>query len=158
MLAEQNGVPMGQDLPAADVGAPQFAIWAMRDPHSGNLDRIQIIKGWVDRDGNSHEKIFNVAWSGERQIDDSGKLHPVGNTVDPSTATYTNSIGKAQLSALWTDPEFDPEQEAFYYTRVIEIPTPRWTTFDALALGIEPPEPVSLQERAISSAIRYKPQ
>ena len=158
MLAEQNGVPMGRDLPAADVGAPQFAIWAMRDPHSGNLDRIQIIKGWVDRDGNSHEKIFNVAWSGERQIDDSGKLHPVGNTVDPSTATYTNSIGKAQLSALWTDPEFDPEQEAFYYTRVIEIPTPRWTTFDALALGIEPPEPVSLQERAISSAIRYKPQ
>jgi len=158
ILAEQNGVPMGQDLPAANGGAPDFAIWAMRDARSGNLDRIQIIKGWVDRDGTSHEKVFNVAWSGERQLDDSGKLRPVGNTVDASTATYTNSIGEAQLSALWTDPEFDPEQEAFYYTRVIEIPTPRWTTFDALTLGMEPPEPVSLQERAVSSAIRYKPQ
>ena len=149
---------MGRDLPAANGGPPDFAIWAMRDARSGNLDRIQIIKGWVDRDGSSHEKVFNVAWSGDRQLDDSGKLRPVGNTVDASTATYTNSIGEAQLSALWTDPEFDPEQEAFYYTRVIEIPTPRWTTFDALTLGMEPPEPVSLQERAVSSAIRYKPQ
>ncbi|MCX2978040.1 DUF3604 domain-containing protein [Candidatus Marimicrobium litorale] len=158
VLAEQNGVPMGRDLPAAEGGAPDFAIWAMRDPRSGNLDRIQIIKGWVDSEGASHEKIFNVAWSGQRQLDDSGNLRPVGNTVDPSTATYTNNIGEAQLSALWTDPEFDPEQEAFYYTRVIEIPTPRWTTFDALTLGMEPPEPVSLQERAVSSAIRYKPR
>jgi hypothetical protein len=158
VLAEQNGVPMGRDLPAAEDGAPDFAIWAMRDPRSGNLDRIQIIKGWVDSEGASHEKIFNVAWSGERQLDDSGNLRPVGNTVDPSTATYTNNIGEAQLSALWTDPEFDPEQEAFYYTRIIEIPTPRWTTFDALTLGMEPPEPVSLQERAVSSAIRYKPR
>ncbi|MCP4467439.1 MAG: DUF3604 domain-containing protein, partial [Halieaceae bacterium] len=157
-LAEKDGVPMGGDLPPAKGGAPEFAVWAMRDPRSGNLDRIQIIKGWVDSEGQSHEKIFNVAWSGERQLDDSGKLRPVGNTVDPSTATYTNSIGEAQLSALWADPEFDPEQEAFYYTRILEIPTPRWTTFDALTLGMEPPEPVSLQERAVSSAIRYKPR
>ena len=149
---------MGGDLPPAKGGAPEFAVWAMRDPRSGNRDRIQIIKGWVDSEGQSHEKIFNVAWSGERQLDDSGKLRPVGNTVDPSTATYTNSIGEAQLSALWADPEFDPEQEAFYYTRILEIPTPRWTTFDALTLGMEPPEPVSLQERAVSSAIRYKPR
>ncbi|NQX89209.1 MAG: DUF3604 domain-containing protein [Halioglobus sp.] len=156
-LAEHAGVPMGQVLPASDAPAPSFAVWAIRDPSSGNLDRIQIIKGWVDNKGKSHEKIFNIAWSGQRVLDASGRLPAVGNTVDASTASYTNSIGKAQLSAVWTDPTFDPTHEAFYYARVIEIPTPRWTTFDALILGIPPPDPISLQERAVTSAIWYEP-
>lgn len=157
-LAEQQGVPMGQDLPAGDAAAPSFAVWAIRDPQSGNLDRIQIVKGWVDQSGKSREKLFNVAWSGQRSPDASGQLPAVGNTVDASTATYDNSIGAEQLSSVWVDPEFDPEQEAFYYARVIEIPTPRWTTFDAVHLGIPPPEPISLQERAVTSAIWYTPQ
>jgi len=157
-LAEQTGVPMGQDLPPGDAAAPSFAVWAIRDPDSGNLDRIQIIKGWVDERGRSHEKIFNVAWSGQRRPDADGRLPPVGNTVDAATATYRNSIGEEQLRAVWTDPNFDPVQEAFYYARVIEIPTPRWTTFDALKLGMPAPEPVSLQERAVTSAIWYKPR
>jgi hypothetical protein len=157
-LAEAQGVPMGGDLTVGDAAAPSFAVWAIRDPESGNLDRIQIIKGWADEAGKSHEKIFDVAWSGERSIDDVGNLPAVGNTVDASTATYDNSIGAEQLSAVWTDPEFDPALEAFYYARVIEIPTPRWTTFDAVQLGIPAPEPVSLQERAVTSAIWYSPR
>jgi len=157
-LAEQQGVPMGGDLPAGDAAAPSFAVWAIRDPESGNLDRIQIIKGWVDETGKSHEKIFDVAWSGERRIDNAGNLPAVGNTVDATTASYHNSIGAEQLSAVWTDPEFDPVRQAFYYARVIEIPTPRWTTFDAVQLGIPAPEPVSLQERAVTSAIWYSPR
>jgi len=155
--AEQTGVPMGQDLPRGDADAPSFALWAIRDPDSGNLDRIQIIKGWVDDRGKSHEKIFDVAWSGQRKPDADGALPPVGNTVDVATASYQNSIGEAQLQAVWTDPEFEPAQEAFYYARVIEIPTPRWTTYDAATLGIPAPEPVSLQERAVTSAIWYRP-
>ena len=155
--AEQTGVPMGRDLPPGDAAAPSFALWAMRDPDSGNLDRIQIIKGWVDERGRSQEKIFDVAWSGQRRPDERGKLPPVGTTVDAATATYENSIGEAQLRVVWTDPEFDPAREAFYYARVIEIPTPRWTTFDALKLGVPAPEPVSLQERAVTSAIWYRP-
>jgi len=157
-LAEQQGVPMGGDLPAGDAAAPSFAVWAIRDPESGNLDRIQIIKGWVDETGKSHEKIFDVAWSGQRSIDDAGNLPVVGNTVDATTASYDNTIGAEQLSAVWTDPAFDPSLEAFYYARVIEIPTPRWTTFDAVQLGIPAPEPVSLQERAVTSAIWYSPR
>ena len=157
-LAEQQGVPMGQDLPANDAAAPSFAVWAIRDPQSGNLDRIQIVKGWLDEAGKAREKVFDVAWSGQRSIDASGHLPAVGNTVKAATATYDNSIGAEQLSAVWLDPEFDPGQEAFYYARVIEIPTPRWTTFDAVKLGIPAPEPVSLQERAVTSAIWYKPR
>ena len=103
------------------------------------------------------EKIYNVAWSGERTLAADGSLPAVGNTVDVASATYSNSIGEAQLSAVWTDPDFDPGVEAFYYARVIEIPTPRWSTYDAMRLGIEPPEPVSLQERAVTSAIWYQP-
>ena len=158
--AYASGVPMGSELPAANTasGAPRFAIWAIRDPESGNLDRIQVIKGWVDTSGVTHEKIFDVAWAGERQPDPAtGKLPPVGNTVDASSATYTNTIGAPQLATVWQDPEFDPAVESFYYVRVIEIPTPRWSTFDAKLLGIAPPEPTSLQERAVTSAIWYKP-
>ena len=156
-VAEQQGVAMGQDLPASDAPAPSFALWAIRDPRSGNLDRIQVIKGWTDRAGKSQERIFNVAWSGQRSLDDQGQLPAVGNTVDMATATYSNSIGAEQLSTVWQDPAFDPLQEAFYYARVIEIPTPRWTTFDAVKLGIPAPQPGTLQERAVTSAIWYKP-
>ncbi len=167
-LAEKSGVPMGGELPGvearggqppdSDAAAPSFAAWAIRDPESGNLDRIQIIKGWVDDVGRSHEKVFDVAWSGQRSPDGSGKLPAVGNTVNAATATYDNSIGSEQLSTVWTDPQFDPTEQAFYYARVIEIPTPRWTTFDAVKLGIPAPEPVSLQERAVTSAIWYSPK
>ena len=157
-LAEEGGVAMGRDLPAGDAAAPSFAVWAIRDPQSGNLDRIQIVKGWVDQAGNSREKQFDVAWAGQREIDATGHLPVVGNTVDATTATYDNSIGAEQLSTVWVDPEFDPEQEAFYYARVIEIPTPRWTTYDAVQLDMPPPEPVSLQERAVTSAIWYTAQ
>jgi len=157
-LAQQHGVPMGGELQGASAAAPRFAVWAIRDPESGNLDRIQIIKGWVDASGKSHEKIYDVAWSGQRSVDASGHLPAVGNTVDATTATYENSIGAEQLSTLWTDPDFDPAQEAFYYARVIEIPTPRWTTYDAVKLGIPAPEPVTLQERAVTSAIWYSPR
>ena len=156
-VAQKSGVPMGGDLPRATTSAPTFAIAAMRDPESANLDRIQIVKGWIAKDGKSREKIFDVAWSGQRQPDEKGQLPPVGNTVDTASATYTNSIGEPQLDAVWTDPEFDPIREAFYYARVIEIPTPRWTSYDAKTLGIEAPEPTSLQERAVTSAIWYKP-
>jgi hypothetical protein len=156
--AEQHGVAMGQKLPAGDAAAPAFAVWAMRDPLSGNLDRIQIIKGWVDDAGKSYEKLFNVAWSGPRSLDTAGNLPEVGNTVDATTATYANSIGSGQLSVVWTDPEFDPLQQTFYYARVIEIPTPRWSTYDAVTLGVPAPEPISLQERAVTSAIWYQPQ
>ncbi len=156
--AEASGVPMGADLPPAGVAtAPDFALWALRDPDSGRLDRLQVIKGWVDEDGNSREKIFNVAWSGNRAQDEHGELPPVGSTVDVASASYSNSIGSDQLATVWTDPEFNPGQEAFYYARVIEIPTPRWSTYDAAKLGIEAPEPAAIQERAVSSAIWYRP-
>jgi hypothetical protein len=159
-LGRAYGVPMGGDLSTVpEVGlAPEFIAVAQRDPIGANLDRIQMIKGWVDADGNSHEAIFDLAWSGDRDIEpDTGKLSSVGSTVDRETATYTNEIGAPQLSAQWRDPDFDPRQEAFYYLRVLEIPTPRWSTYDALQLGMEPMQPLAIQERAISSAIWYQP-
>ncbi|NCG07550.1 MAG: DUF3604 domain-containing protein, partial [Gammaproteobacteria bacterium] len=159
-LGRAHGVPMGGDLPVApEAGlAPEFIAVAQRDPLGANLDRIQMIKGWVDADGASHESIFDLAWSDDRDIDpDTGKLSPVGSTVNPQTATYTNQIGTPQLTAQWRDPDFDPGQETFYYLRVLEIPTPRWSTYDALQLGMEPMEPLAIQERAISSAIWYQP-
>jgi len=159
-LGRAHGVPMGGDLPLAPDGgvAPEFIAVAQRDPLGANLDRIQMIKGWVDADGISHEAIFDLAWSDDRGIEeDTRKLAPVGSTVDPQTATYTNDIGAAQLTAQWRDPHFDAKQEAFYYLRVLEIPTPRWSTYDALQLGIKPMAPVAIQERAISSAIWYQP-
>jgi hypothetical protein len=156
--AYANGVPMGGDLPARKAKSPTFVVWAVKDPASGNLDRIQIVKGWT-KYGQSFETIFDVAWSGERTPDKSGRVGPVGNTVDVETATYTNTIGAVELKAVWTDPQFDSSQHAFYYVRVLEIPTPRWTTIQAHQLGIAPPDvvPATVQERAWSSPIWYTP-
>jgi len=156
-----GGVPMGQDLPKmpADGKAPTFAVWALKDPDSGNLDRIQIIKGWYEN-GYPQEQVYDVVWSDDRKFDArTGKLAPVGNTVDIKNATYTNTIGDNELMAVWTDPDFKPEHHAVYYVRVLEIPTPRWTTYDAKEMGIEPPLGVdaTIQERAWSSPIWYTP-
>jgi hypothetical protein len=147
-------------------------VWALKDPESGNLDRVQIVKGWYDR-GYAYEKVYDVVWSDadKRKHEDCGTkekpicsdlnkpLTPVGNTVDIKKATYTNDIGDTQLSAVWTDPDFDPAHHAVYYARVLEIPTPRWTTYDAVKLGIDPPTDVAatIQERAWSSPIWYTP-
>ena len=155
-----KGVPMGGDLRRReDAGSPTFMVYALRDPFGGNLDRIQIIKGWLDSDGNTHEKVYDVAWSGGRVPVADGKLPPVGNTVDPRTANFTNTIGASELATVWTDPDFDIEQRAFYYARVIEIPTPRWSTIEAFRFGIPIPEgaPVSIQDRAYTSPIWYTP-
>lgn len=156
----KNGVPMGGDLTNAPEGkAPTFLIHTVKDPKSGNLDRIQVIKGWLDSEGKPQEEVYNVAASDERKIKDN-KLDPVGNTVNLETGTYTNSIGDSQLAAVWSDPDFDPEKRAFYYVRVLEIPTPRHTLFDAIALGIDPKEtgnPATIQERAYTSPIWYTP-
>ena len=157
----QKGVPMGGDLTKAPSGKkPTFMVYALRDPIGGNLDRIQIIKGWMDKDGETHERIFDVAVSDSRKINADGRCKtPVGNTVDAKTASFTNTIGASELTAIWEDPDFDPKQNAFYYARVLEIPTPRWTTIDAFRFGIDIPEgaPVSTQERAYTSPIWYKP-
>ncbi|MFV0277342.1 MAG: DUF3604 domain-containing protein, partial [Parahaliea sp.] len=129
-----KGVPMGGDLPPAPEGkSPTFLAAAMKDPQSGNLDRIQIVKGWLDARGEAQEKVYNVAWgdAGERKLDGQGRLPPVGNTVDAATATWSNTLGDGELRGVWVDPDFDPAQRAFYYLRVLEIPTPRWTTYDA---------------------------
>ena len=158
--AYADGVPMGSDLPAKPDGAaaPTFVVAATKDPRSANLDRIQIVKGWLDKKGQGQEKIFDVALSDGRSVDSAtGKAPPVGNTVDVKTASYTNDIGDAELMAVWSDREFDPAVPAFYYARVIEIPTPRWTTFDAVKLAIPAPEPATLQERAWTSPIWYSP-
>jgi len=155
-----NGVPMGSDLNAPQgEGAPTFAIQAMKEADGANLDRIQIIKGWVDSNGEIHEKIYNVALSDGRQTDESGQAPKVGNTVNAAEATYTNDIGDPQLSVVWTDPDFNPEAPAYYYARVIQIPTPRWSTYDAKTLGVEPRDdlPVSIQERAWTSPIWNNP-
>ncbi len=157
-----KGVPMGSDLRSrpSGAGSPSFMVYALRDPQGANLDRIQIIKGWMDADGELHEVVHNVVWSGDRRIDGNGDLPPVGNTVDAETANYTNTIGSSELATVWVDPDFDPDQKAFYYARVIEIPTPRWSTYDAFRLGIDVPEgaPVATQERAYTSPIWYRPE
>jgi hypothetical protein len=154
----QLGVPMGSDL-GSIAAAPTFTVYAMKDADGANLDRIQIIKGWVDSDGTTHEEIINVAWSGDRKPDSNGLLPAVGNTVDLKTAKYSNSIGAATLIGSWTDKDFDPEQHAFYYARVLEIPTPRWSTYDAVKnnLPLLPDVAATIQERAWSSPIWYKP-
>ena len=159
--AYAGGVPMGGDLPAKpdNIKAPTFAVWALKDPQSGNLDRIQIIKGWYDSSGNPREKIYDIVWSGDRSKNDQGKLPPVGNTVDLKTAKYSNTIGQSQLMGVWTDQDFDPAQHAVYYARVIEIPTPRWSTYDAVKTGLplSSAVPPTIQERAWTSAIWYTP-
>jgi hypothetical protein len=156
-----KGVPMGGDLTAAPTGkAPGFLIRAVKDPVDGNLDRIQVVKGWLGDDGLPKEKVFNVVMSDGRTVDADGKVAPVGNTVDITTGNYTNSIGTAELATVWSDPEFDAAKPAFYYVRVLQIPTPRHTLFDAIALGIpveETGNPATIQERAYSSPIWYTP-
>jgi len=155
----EKGVPMGGDLPPVTGKAPSFVVWAVKDPTSANLDRIQIIKGWT-KNGQSFEKIFDVVWAGDRKPDPiTGKVPPIGNTVDIAQATYSQTNGAVELKGVWTDPGFDPSLNSFYYTRVLEIPTPRWTTIQAKELGIVPPEmvPATVQERAWSSPIWYTP-
>ncbi|SDL63533.1 DUF3604 domain-containing protein [Aliiruegeria lutimaris] len=155
----EAGVPMGADLNDGPEGAaPKLLIRALRDPDGANLDRIQVVKGWTSAEG-PQERVYDVAWSDDRQSDADGKLPPVGDTVDPKTATYTNAIGEPYLEAFWEDLEFDPTQRAFYYVRVLEIPTPRWTTYDSVFFGIDLPETVdaSQQERAYTSPIWYTP-
>ncbi len=155
-----KGVPMGGDLPAAKSKAPSFIVWAERDSDNGaNLDRIQIIKGWA-KNGQTFEKIYDVAWSGNRKPDPiTGKVPPIRSTVDISKGTYKNTIGSTELKTVWTDPDFDPSLDAFYYARVLLIPTPRWTTIQAVKLGVVPPEvvPLTVQDRAWSSPIWYSP-
>jgi hypothetical protein len=156
-----KGVPMGGDLSNGPGGkSPNFLVAAMKDPYSGNLDRIQIVKGWVDDRGERHEKVYDVVWSGDRRPGSDGKLPPVGNTVDVASATWTNSIGSPELITAWTDPDFDPKLRAVYYARVLEIPTPRWTAYEAVRFGIDMPSPnvpMTTQERAYTSPIWYTP-
>ena len=154
----KGGVPMGGTIESAEK-APTFTVWASKDPDGANLDRIQIIKGWVDAKGEPMDKVIDVVWSGDRKKAANGKLPPVGNTVDVKTATYTNAIGSAELIGSWTDPEFDPKRPALYYVRVLEIPTPRFTTYDAVRNNLEllKDVPATIQERAWSSPIWYTP-
>lgn len=156
----EKGVPMGGNMrPREGNKAPSFMVYALRDPIGANLDRIQIIKGWTDSKGKTYEKVYDVAWSDNRKPGANGKLPPVGNTVDIKNANWTNTIGASELAAVWTDPDFDPKQRAFYYTRVLEIPTPRWIVYDAHRYGIELPADSTkiAQERAYSSPIWYTP-
>jgi Protein of unknown function (DUF3604) len=155
-----KGVPMGGDLRSAPAGkAPTFLVAALKDPMSGNLDRIQIIKGWIDGKGARQEKIYDVAWSDNRKPGADGKLPAVGNTVDVANATWTNTIGASELITVWKDPGFDASLRAVYYARVLEIPTPRWTAYDANRFGVEAPAgvPMTTQERAYTSPIWYTP-
>ena len=156
-----KGVPMGADLPDADkTKAPTFMVYALRDPKSANLDRIQIVKGWLDKQGELHEKVYDVAVSDDRMINKQGRAtEPVGNTVDIDTATWTNTIGDPELGTVWTDPDFNENEPAFYYARVLEIPTPRWVLYDKVRLGVKVPKAAKLvdQERAYTSPIWYNP-
>ena len=160
-LGYEKGVPMGGDLRVMpeDAQAPSFMVYSLRDPEGANLDRVQIVKGWLGVDGETHEQVYDVVWAGERAIVD-GKLPPVGNTVDVANANWTNTIGAAELGTVWTDPDFDAKQKAFYYARVLEIPTPRWSTYDAFRFGVDLPEgaPTATQERAYTSPIWYTPK
>jgi hypothetical protein len=157
----QKGVPMGGDLPAAPADkSPTFLVAARKDAYSGNLDRIQVVKGWLDTEGNTQEQVYDVAWSDDRQPGADGRLPPVGDTVDVARATWTNTIGDPELIAVWTDPDFDPNLAAFYYAKVIEIPTPRWTAYEALRFGVTMTDdvPMTTQERAYTSPIWYTPE
>ena len=153
-----KGVPMGSDLTGSEQ-APGFLAHAVKDPEGANLDRIQIVKSWLDSDGKAREKIFNVVWSGGRTPDPDGNLPPVGDNVDRNSTRYTNDIGAPELAALWTDPEFDPDRRAFYYLRVLQVPTPRNSLYDSVALQATPPDgyPAVIQERVYTSPIWYTP-
>jgi hypothetical protein len=154
-----NGVPMGGDLPASDgKKAPTFLLWAQKDPDDANLDRIQIIKGWT-KDGKLFEKVYDVAWSGDRKPDKDGKVPAVGNTVNLATGKYTDTIGAAELKTEWKDPDFVAGVHAFYYARVLQIPTPRWSTLDAIKVKMKPLDnvPTTIQDRAWTSPIWYNP-
>ena len=149
---------MGGDLLPSEGAAPTFLVSAVKDPLGANLDRIQIVKGWLDTAGQLHEKIYDVGWSGNRALGEDGSLPVVGSSVDVDSATYLNSIGSHTLAALWSDPCFKPSEPAFYYIRAIEIPTPRWTTYDASFYQLPAaPLPQVIQERAVSSPIWYTP-
>ena len=157
----EHGVPMGGDLAGNGQTSPSFLIRAIRDADGANLDRVQIIKGWLDGDSKTHERIYDVAVSGDRVIDTDGRCkQPVGNTVNVKDASFTNTIGAPFLQSHWQDPDFDPSLRAFYYVRVIEIPTPRWTTYDANIFGVKLPDdvPTSTQDRAYTSPIWYTPK
>ena len=160
-IGYDKGVPMGGDLTRGPEGkAPRFLVYAVKDPKGANLDRIQIVKGWLTASGSTEEKVYDIAWSDDRKLREDGALEPVGNTVNLATGAYTNEIGDAQLSAVWQDPDFDPDVRAFYYVRALQIPTPRHTLLDAIALGMDPSEtghPPTIQERAYSSPIWYTP-
>ncbi len=158
-VSAAGAVPMGGELVATDAQHPVFVVHAMADPKSGTLDRIQIVKGWVDASGDSFEKVFDVVWSSDERLQEDGSLMPVPNTVNLETGTWSNAAGAANLSAAWTDPEFDPTMRAFYYVRVLEVPTPRHSLLDKIALGgdVETRRPDVIQERAYSSAIWYQP-
>jgi len=156
-----KGVPMGGDLSGDAQGkTPSFLVAAMKDPYSGNLDRIQIIKGWLDSNGKLQEKVYDVVWSDDRKPGSDGKLPPVGNTVDVENAVWSNSIGSPELIGVWRDPDFDPSERAFYYARVIEIPTPRWTAYEAMRFGVDMADevPMTTTERAYTSPIWYTPK
>jgi hypothetical protein len=157
----QKGVPMGGDLQQAPSGkSPTFLVAALKDPIGANLDRVQVVKGWLDAKGEVQEKVYDVAWSGSRKPGANGKLPAVGNTVDMKTATYSNTIGAPELTTTWKDPDFDASLKAFYYVRVLEIPTPRWTLYDAVKFGItmDPKVPMVEQQRAYTSPIWYTPE
>ncbi|PQB05383.1 DUF3604 domain-containing protein [Aureitalea marina] len=155
----ERGVPMGGDLKNGVDKTPSFIVHTLMDPDYGSLDRIQIVKGWLNADGTTGEKVYDVVWSGDRQMDANGKVPLVANTVNVKDATWDNSSGAPELSTVWTDPDFDPSQEAFYYVRVLEIPTPRWTLYDKVNLGAEMPDnvPMTMTQRGYTSPIWYSP-
>jgi hypothetical protein len=164
-LAYEMGVPMGQDLkPMTSANkAPTFAVWALKDPESGNLDRVQIIKSWIDpKTKYQKEKVYDVVWgdADKRKPGKNGKLPAVGNTVNVEKAVWTNTIGDPELMTVWKDPDFDPALKAFYYVRVLEIPTPRWTAYDAKRYNVkmDAKVPMTTQERAYTSPIWYTPK
>ena len=160
-IGYSKGVPMGATLLQSSTGAPVFMLQTAKDPNGANLDRLQVIKGWEDSDGAVHEKVFNVAWSNPelRSMDASGDIADIPSTVDEAKATYSHKYGAAELTALWQDPEFSAEQKAFYYVRALEVPSPRWTAYDAAKFDVEmaPYVKKTTQDRAYSSPIWYEP-
>jgi hypothetical protein len=155
----KGGVPMGGDLPTGQTGVPKFLVWAAKDPMGPNLDRIQIIKGWIEN-GEMKEQIYNVAVSDTREVQSDGSVAPLEAPVDLETGAFNTDKGAPELSAVWEDPDFDPEEQAFYYTRVIQLPTARWTLWDEIREGVSYPESVAktIQERAWGSPIWYTPK